>query len=357
MRSDMKRLLLAAALALPLSAHAAPPVDTTALRAYVTKAMTRCPAPVLTIEPVNQTGPQNFLVYEANLRSSDENCNTRKYVLYSPTTQQVIIGTIIPLPNDPRPANVRIAEQTSEMMKTPMQATVSPFPLPDGMKAVTLSKNTDYGPFVYHAFIDGSERFMMVGSRGNLRADPGKTLLESLGVASGVRRGNKTAKVQIVELSDFQCPTCSRAHKKIEPLITKNLSKVNYTRLDLPLFEHHEWAVKATLGAHAIQRVAPDKYWTYVDYVFANQEEIGKMPSFDKFFQNWIEDHDIDWKKVATLYNLPSERAAILDQVSRAFDNGINSTPTYIVNGQIMGFGPDGSFTYEAIKKAIDGAK
>ncbi|HKO59390.1 MAG TPA: thioredoxin domain-containing protein [Thermoanaerobaculia bacterium] len=355
----MKRLLLAAALilALPLSAQRRPSVDNVALRSYVTKAMTRCPAPVLTLDPINQTGPANFLVYEANLRSSDENCNSRKYVLYSPTTQQVLIGTIFPLPNDPRPANVRIAEQTTEMMKTPMQATVSPFPLPDGMKAVTISKNTNYGPFVYHAFLDASERFVMVGSRGNLRVDPGKTLLEGLGVVGGVRRGNKTGKVQIVELSDFQCPTCSRAHKKIEPLIAKNLSKINYTRIDLPLFEHHEWAVAATLGGRAIQKVAPDKYWTYVDYVFANQEEIGKMPSFDKFLQNWVEDHDIDWKKVATIYNLPSERAAVLDQVSRAFDNGINSTPTYIVNGQVMGFGPDGSFTYEAIKKAIEAAK
>src|ERR1051325_12153057 len=186
MRNDMKRLILAPALPPPPSPHAAP-VDMPALRAYVTKAMTRCPTPVLTIEPISQGGPQNFLIYEANLRSSDENCNSRKYVLSSPTTQQVIIGTIIALPNDPRPANVRIAEQTSEMMKTPLQATVSPFPLPDALKAVTISKNTDYGPFIYHTFLDGSERFMIVGSRRHLRLDPGNTLLENLRATTSSR--------------------------------------------------------------------------------------------------------------------------------------------------------------------------
>ncbi|MBV9495806.1 MAG: thioredoxin domain-containing protein [Acidobacteria bacterium] len=353
----MKRLLLAALLtlaALPLAAQRRTD-ENAVLRTYVTKAMMRCPAPVLTLDPINQTGPKNFLIYEANLKSSDENCGGRKYVLYSPVSQQVLIGTIFAIPTDARPANVRIAEQTSEMMKTQMTSTVSPFPLQDGIKAVTITKQTQFGPFTYHGFLDASEHFVMVGSRGSLTEDPGKTLLDNLNATNGgVKRGSKTAKISIVELSDFQCPTCARAHKRIEPLIEKNLSKVNYTRLDLPLFEHHEWAVAAALGGRAIQRIAPDKYWSYVNYVFGNQEEIGKMPSFDKFLQNWVEDNDIDWKKVATIYNLPSEKASLLDQVSRAFDNSINSTPTYIVNGQILGYGPEGNFTYDAIKSAID---
>ena len=37
----------------------------------------------------------------------------------------------------------------------------------------------------------------------------------------------------------------------------------------------------------------------------------------------------------------------------RVFDNGIVSTPTYIINGQIMGFGPDGKFMIRALKQAI----
>ena len=47
------------------------------------------------------------------------------------------------------------------------------------------------------------------------------------------------------------------------------------------------------------------------------------------------------------------ERQALLDQVSRAFAVGVASTPTFIVNGQIMGFGPEGTFTIESIKTAI----
>jgi hypothetical protein len=56
---------------------------------------------------------------------------------------------------------------------------------------------------------------------------------------------------------------------------------------------------------------------------------------------------------VERIYRSPAERNALLEQVSRMFDNGIVSTPTYIINGQIIGFGPDGKFTINALKRAI----
>jgi hypothetical protein len=95
-----------------------------------------------------------------------------------------------------------------------------------------------------------------------------------------------------------------------------------------------------------------------VNFIFGNQETIDKTASgnpqaFDKVLQNFCEDRDINWKAVEQLYRSPAEKTALLEQVSRAFDNGIVSTPTYIINGQIMGYGPDGKFTIAAIKRAI----
>jgi len=348
-----KTTLFLAALLVSASAYAAPAADLASIRAYAKKALARCPDPILTVEPVSdQQGPMNFQLYLVTLKSSDENCNTRKYLLHSPVTDQIVMGTVFLLPQDPRPVVARVEEQASSLLKEQVKATVAPFPLPDGLRAVSMARSTEYGPFAYHGFVDASERFLIVGTRGNLRNDPGATLKENLAVSGGVHRGNSKAKTEIIELSDFECPTCGRAHKTIEPIIEKNLSKVNYTRLDLPLFEHHEWAVFAALGAHAIQKVAPAKYWDYVNFLFANQEMIGKQ-SFDKTLQAYCEDHDISWAKVSPIYKSNAERQAVMDQVSRAFDNGINSTPTYIINGQIMGYGREGSFVIGEIKKAL----
>jgi len=343
--------LLLAFASIPLSA--APPNLGAALRTYVAKALAKCPDSKLELSPINRPGPAGFIPFTVTMTSSDTSCGRQTYVLYSPTTSQIIIGTIIGLPLDNRSAEVRIAETVSPVLKHDIIVTVSPFPLPDGLHAVSMTRQTPWGPFSYHAFLDASQHFFVVGSRGSLNVDPGITLVQSLAMENAVRRGNPKSPLKIIELSDFQCPTCGRAHKDIEPLIARNLSKVDYYRLDLPLFDHHEWALPAALGARAIYKVAPAKYMSYVNFVFDNQETIGKSESFDKVLQNFCEDHDIDWKKVEKIYQSPIERAALLEETSRAFDTGVNSTPTYIINGQILGFGPKGTFTIAAIKKAL----
>jgi protein-disulfide isomerase len=354
----MKRLLTAAAAALlPLCLSAAP-TTLAALKAYAEKASPLCPEGKVTLEPLDHPGPVGFVPYVLTQTSADKMCGRQIYLLHSPASQQVLIGVVFGLPPDSRSPELRIAEAATQLMKTPVTATVSGLILPDRIREVTMTKQTAYGPFPYHAFLDASEHFLIIGTRGMLSVSPAQSLVNSIGLNAAVRRGNPKSKVEIIELSDFQCPTCGRAHKEIEPLIAKNLSKINYARLDLPLFEHHQWSLPAALGARAIQQVAPAQYWNYVNFIFGNQDTIEKTASanpqsFDKLLQNFCEDHDIEWKAVERIYRSPAERAALLEQVSLAFDNGIMSTPTYIINGRIMGYGPEGKFTIAAIKRAI----
>jgi protein-disulfide isomerase len=355
MRGDMKKLLILIGFVavFPLTASAA--VDETALRDYTLKALEKCPESVLDLKPRPGGGPAGFQMYEATLTSGDKNCARHVFVLFSPVTKQVIIGTVFQLSPGPN-VQSRVASLASELLQAQIHTKIGSFPMPDGMLSVSMIKETKFGPFTYHGFLDSSGNYLIVGSRGHLGTDPGTSLLEALNVkTAGVQRGKKKSKVDIVELSDFQCPTCGRAHKKVEPLIQKNLSKINYTRIDLPLFETHEWSLNAALGARAISKVAPAQYWNYVNFVFENQEAIGKT-DFDTVLKDFVADHDINWSKVEQIYKSPTERTDLMEQVSRAFDNGITSTPTYIVNGQILGFGPEGKFTIDSIKKAI-GAK
>lgn len=352
----MKRALFAITLAVTLSGALAAQAQSrdpyANLKAYAAKILPRCPDASIVIEPVTAAGPANFKSYAVTVNSSDQNCGTRKYLLHSPKSNQVLIGSVIPLPNDKRPTGERVTEEASRLLGKPFTATVAPFPLADGLKAVAISRLTPYGAFSYSGLIDAGEQFLIVGFRGSLNTDPSKALRETLGTANAARRGNPAAKVEILEISDFQCPTCARAHEKIEPFIQQNLSKMSYVRIDLPLFEHHEWSIPAAMGARALQKVAPAKYWAYVDYVFKNQEAIGKR-KIDDVVKEWMEDNDVDWAAASKIYNSKTERQALLDHISRAFAVGIAATPTFVVNGQIMGFGPDGNFTVNAIKSAV----
>lgn len=336
-----------------VSASAAPAIDVAAIKAYATKALPRCSDEKITLDRLDQAAPTGFVMFALTQTSSDPTCGKKTTMLYSPLTQQVLIGSVLQLPIDSRSIDLRVADAVSQRLGVPITATMSrSFPLPDALKPVMMAKGTAEGPFNYRGYVDASEQYLIVASRGNLKVDPGKTLVDALGIGTAMRQGNPKAKVKIIEISDFECPTCGRAHKVIEPLIEKNLSKIDYYRLDLPLFEMHHWALNAAAGARAIAKVAPKKYWEYVNFVFANQDNMEKM-LFDNVLKGFAEDHDISWPAVEKIYHSPAERAALIDQVSRFVDLGINSTPTYIINGQIMGYGPDGKFTIDAIKQAI----
>lgn len=352
MRSDMKKTLIVAALFAAVSTVQA--ADLTALRAYASKAMPRCANGVISVEPMTQAGPAGFQAYKVSQTSSDESCSSQQLLLYSPTSQQTIFGRVILLSSDSRSVQERIAEYATTALKVPVTVKFVPFGLPDGVRQVMMMRETEYGPFAFRGYLDASNRFLIVGWHGSLLEDPSKTLKRGLGMEAAVRRGNGAAKVEIIEISDFQCPTCARAHETLEPYFAKNLGKVSYARLDLPLFEHHQWALSAALAARAVQRVAPARYWLYVDTVFKNQESIGKRP-FDTFLKEFLEDNEIRWSKIEPIYRSQSERAALLDQVSRLFAAGINSTPTFIVNGQMLGFG-DGKYAFDMIKKTVDNA-
>lgn len=350
----MKRAFLASILALfPLCAMAQRASLNAQLTDFASRSLAKCPEEKVSVAPIGQIGPKGFTAYTLIQESADPSCQRKTYLLHSPLTGQILIGTIFTLEQDARPVTMRIAEVAGQALKEPVVATIAPFPLPDGVHSVSIMTQAKAaGGFTYHGYLDGSSNYLIVGTRGNLNTDPGKTLIDSIGLSGATRRGNPKSKVQIIELSDFQCPTCAKAHKKVEPIIAKNLDKVDYYRLDLPLFEHHEWALDAALGARALAKVAPAKYWNYVNFVFDNQETISKQ-SFDKVLQNFAEDNDVNWKAIEKIYKSPVEKKALIDQVSRAFDNGVLSTPTYIINGQVLGFGPEGSFTINAIKSAL----
>ena len=338
-----------------VSASAATGVDEAAIKKYALRALPKAPDAVLTLEAIPKAGPTNFNVYTVAIKSSDEFSNSQKFLLYSPKTKQIILGGVIALPPDPRPAVDRIRDHVSSMLKKEFTVTIAPFPLQDGLKMVSMKRDTEHGTLTYHGYVDQSEKFIIIGLRGNLSIDPAITLTEALGLQNAVRRGNAAGKATIIELSDFQCPSCARAHKKLEPLISKNLGSINFYRLDLPLFEAHKWSVPAALGARAIQRVAPAKYWDYVNYIFENQEQIEARNAFDAVFKEYIEDRDISWAAVEKIYSSKAERQLLIDQVGRAFDAGIFSTPTFIVNGQTLNYG-EGAFAYDVISKAA-GAK
>src|SRR5690348_5141512 len=70
---------------------------------------------------------------------------------------------------------------------------------------------------------------------------------------NGPSKGPKSAPIQIVEFSDFQCPFCSRVEPTISQIEAKYKDKVRFTWRNYPLPFHNnaEAAAEAAMAANA----------------------------------------------------------------------------------------------------------
>src|SRR5438552_8591643 len=150
----IKRTVLAALFAFAISPlHAAAP-SLGALQAYAAKALAKCPDEKLDLRPINEPGPAGFIVFELTATSRDTTCGRHTLLLFSPASNQVLIGSIIPLPVDNRNTlEARIADTASSILKQSLTASVNAFPLPDSIRAVSMVRQTPWGPFAYHGYL------------------------------------------------------------------------------------------------------------------------------------------------------------------------------------------------------------
>jgi protein-disulfide isomerase len=109
------------------------------------------------------------------------------------------------------------------------------------------------------------------------QAPPAPPTVRGVPVDLGKRptRGDAPAKLTLIEVSDFQCPFCSRYATDTHPQIVKeyiDAGKLRYAFMDLPLETIHKQAFKAAEAA----RCAGDqgKFWEMHARLFANQKAL-----------------------------------------------------------------------------------
>ena len=170
-------------------------------------------------------------------------------------------------------------------------------------------------------------------------------------------KGNKGARVAIIEFSDFQCSYCLTYVKETFPQIDKDYiktGKVKYIFRNLPLTSGHPNAFRAAEAAHCAAEQG--KFWQAHDRFFDNQDTLNPN----------------DWPQHAEALGLDTKRfdqclmsgkydEQINNDIDAAQKIGIMGTPAFLI-GVVA---PDGSKInvrkimmgaepYDSFKKALD---
>lgn len=156
--------------------------------------------------------------------------------------------------------------------------------------------------------------------------------------------GDSSAKVTIVEFTDYQCPFCQRAFQDTYPQIKEkyvDTGKVFYVTRDLPLAFHGN-AEPAALAA----RCAGDqgKYLEMHDKLFDNQDEWIVGEPGDKF-AGYAGELGLDGGSFASCYGEEKFSEEIANDLALAGRVGATGTPTFFINGiQVVGAQPISAF-------------
>lgn len=143
-------------------------------------------------------------------------------------------------------------------------------------------------------------------------------------------RGEKNAPVTIIEYSDFQCPACGAYAPMMLDLLSKNPKTVRIVYRHFPL-DQHVHAREASYAAEAAG--LQGKFFEYHDTLFENQKDWEGEKNVTKLFRTYAQELKLDLKK----FDADNASASIKDLVENshasALNFGVDSTPTFFVNG------------------------
>ncbi|PIX68731.1 disulfide bond formation protein DsbA [Candidatus Roizmanbacteria bacterium CG_4_10_14_3_um_filter_39_13] len=81
-------------------------------------------------------------------------------------------------------------------------------------------------------------------------------------------RGNKNAKITLVEYSDFECPFCKSFHPITQELLKVYGDKIRLVFRDYPLPFHQNAQKEAEAGRCIAELGGSDAFWNYADKIF-----------------------------------------------------------------------------------------
>jgi protein-disulfide isomerase len=155
-------------------------------------------------------------------------------------------------------------------------------------------------------------------------------------------KGSPTAKVTIIEFSDFQCPFCSRVVgtlEQIETTYNKNV-RVAFKQNPLPFHPNAGPAAEASLAANE-----QGKFWEMHDKLFKNQQNLSRAD-----FEKYAQELGLDLNKFKAALDSGKFKAQIQADQAEAAKYGARGTPAFFINGRFL----SGAQPFDTFKRMID---
>ncbi|RRR70847.1 MAG: DsbA family protein [Candidatus Viridilinea halotolerans] len=151
--------------------------------------------------------------------------------------------------------------------------------------------------------------------------------------------GDPNAPILIVEFTDYECPFCQQFVAETRSQLIRQFVETGQARFvvrDFPLTDIHPSALPAAVAAHCA--ADQGQFWAYSEQLFAtHRSEWGGVPNRDRdFFLELARSLGLDEASFTPCLDDPARAQGIREEMDRAISLGINSTPNFLINGQLV---------------------
>lgn len=145
--------------------------------------------------------------------------------------------------------------------------------------------------------------------------------------------GSESSPIRIIEFADFECPACAAAAPILNEVINKYGDKISLSFVHYSLPQHK----RAMAAANAAEAAGEQgKFWAMAEILFARQLEWTTVDDFKPTFGRYSLQIGVDPSKILSAIGVGQYTQDRIDKDYLLGQKvGVNSTPTFMVNGQI----------------------
>jgi len=145
-------------------------------------------------------------------------------------------------------------------------------------------------------------------------------------------RGNANAPVTLEEFGDFECPSCGIYYAELKKIESEFGDRLRVIFRERPLVPPHEHALLAAQAAEAAG--IQNRFWEMHDKLYETQKDWSEARDLVPLFVDYAKQIGLNTDQFMKDLNGEAVAGRIFQDGKRAHFFGINSTPTFFVNGK-----------------------
>ncbi len=228
-----------------------------------------------------------------------------------------------------------VGEKIAAVFRTKVAAQLAPERDAPPYRGVNVAIETGYGPVRLPGYVSADGTRFLQGVFWDFRGDPREERRRHIDFSAGRASGRLEAAVNIVEFADMECGYCKMRGLQMDRLLEVNAGIVNARRhyKFFPLWFGHVWAMKAASAGDCIFKAAgAAPFFRFKEQVYARQESM-TVSGIDEIAVTTAGAEGISSADFLSCYLQEGSFARVRREVEEGYRLGVNSTPTYFIDG------------------------